>query len=242
MVHAMICNLLKFVRDSSYQSWLWIAILATGSLSLGGCAGGVGGGNYHTTAYQPVNTSAVRVKVSLHTQNVYVEEGNRLLMATPTCVGRPGFETPTGHFAVTDKIRDKRSSTYGYWLRGSEAHPGESSHPPAGGGWHYVGYPMAFWVEFTPGYGFHEGPIWPFPKSHGCLHIHETASAKLFELVHVGTPVEIEETLPEDSEYHVDRPNDYTDPDPPAALMTSPEFFDKPRDTQLLAAPSTPSA
>jgi len=45
----------------------------------------------------------VQVKVSLSTQNVYVEEGDRLLMATPTCVGRPGFLTPTGNFKV--KIR-----------------------------------------------------------------------------------------------------------------------------------------
>jgi hypothetical protein len=100
---------------------------------------------------------------------------------------------------------------------------------------------MAYWVEFTPSYGFHEGPIWPYPRSHGCLHIHDTASAKLFELVHVGTPVQVADHLPEDSQYHVDRPSDYADPDPPASLMTSPDFFNKPRDTQLLPPP-TPSA
>ncbi len=144
---------------NAVSSRAFLALLLPATLFLGGCAGtgGGGGGNFHTTAYAPASTSDVRVKVSLHTQNVYVEEGNRLLMATPTCVGKPGYPTPTGHFAVISKDKYKRSSTYGYWVRGSEAHPGPSNREPAGGGWHYVGYPMAFWVEFTPGYGFPRG-------------------------------------------------------------------------------------
>ena len=200
------------------------------------------GGDYHSTAYAPVNPSEVQVKVSLRTQNVYVEEGDRLLMGTPTCVGKPGYPTPTGDYAVEDKIVDKRSATYGYWTNGTEAHPGTSSQS-RGPGWHYVGYPMAYWVEFTPGFGFHEGPIWPYPRSHGCLHLHETASAKFFELVHIGTPVEIAESLPEDSKYHVDRPHDYADPDPAPSLMISNDFFTKPRETQLIeTAPAAPTA
>jgi hypothetical protein len=230
----------KSIRSLSARAWALLALLPV-TLVLGGCAGtGGGGGSFSSTAYAPTNPADVRVKVSLATQNVYVEEGNRLLMATPTCVGRAGYQTPTGDFHVTDKIRDKRSSTYGYWVNGSSAHPGTSSQDP-GPGWQYIGYPMANWVEFTPGYGFHEGPIWPYPRSHGCLHIHPSASAKLFELVHIGTPVEVAESLPEDSEYHVARPTDYADPDPPASLMTSSAFFDQPRDAQLLTAPATAS-
>ena len=152
---AMICYLLKAVRSSSFRSGAALAVLATSTLFLGGCAGTGGmGGSYSSTAYAPRNPDDVHVKVSLHTQNVYVEEGNHLLMATATCVGKPGYPTPTGHYQVTSKDRDKRSSTYGYWVRGSEAHPGASANPPPGGGWHYIGYPLAFWVEFTPGYGF----------------------------------------------------------------------------------------
>ena len=192
-------------------------------------------------AYAPTNPSKVHVVVSLSKQNVYVEEGDRLLMATPTCVGKPGYPTPTGHFAVISKDKTKRSSTYGYWVRGGEAHPGASYQEPPGGGWHYVGYPMAFWVEFTPGYGFHEGPIWPYPRSHGCLHIHEAAVAKLFELVHIGTPVDVEYHPLEDSRWgaNVARPNDYADPDPAPSTMIVPGFFEKPRDTQLLPSPAS---
>jgi len=31
------------------------------------------------------------------------------------------------------------------------------------------GYPMANWVEFAPVFGFHEGYVWPIPRSHGCI-------------------------------------------------------------------------
>jgi hypothetical protein len=232
----MISHLLKFVS----RSWVLLALGAPATLFLGGCAttGGGGVGNFSSVAYAPSNPNDVVVKVSLRTQNVYVEEGNSLLMATPTCVGKPGYPTPTGHFAVISKDKYKRSSTYGYWVRGSEAHPGASYQEPPGGGWTYIGYPMAYWVEFTPGYGFHEGPIWPYPRSHGCLHIHPAAVEKLTELVHIGTPVEVEDSLPEDSRYHVDRPNDYADPDPAPSTMIVQSFFDSPRPSELLPKPA----
>jgi hypothetical protein len=230
------------VDSPSWTSCAKLAFVALASCFLAGCAGIGGGGDYHSIAYAPIRASDVKVKVSLRTQNVYVEEGDRLLMGTPTCVGKPGYPTPTGNFAVDEKIADKRSQTYGYWVNGDEAHPGEAGRSP-GAGWHYVGYPMAFWVGFAPGFGFHEGPIWPYPRSHGCLHLHETASAKFFQLVHIGTPVEIADSLPEDSKYHVDRPHDYADPDPAPSLMISNSFFTKPRETQLIeSAPATPTA
>ena len=198
----------------------------------------MGGGEYHAVAYEPASFSDVEVKVSLSKQMVYVMEGDCCLMVTPTCVGRPGYPTPTGQFQVTLKDQYKRSETYGYWVNGSQVFPGESSQSP-GPGWTYVGYPMAFWVEFAPGFGFHEGPIWPYPRSHGCLHLHETASAKFFELVQIGTPVDIAVSQPEDDTYGRDakHPTDYADPDPPAQLMISTEFFDKPRENELLPAP-----
>lgn len=239
----MILNSSRPEGHPSRLPWTLLAFLVLTTCFLGGCAS-TGGGSYSTTAYQPASLADVKVKVSLNQQMVYVTEGDRCLMATPTCVGKPGFPTPTGKFSVISKNATKRSSTYGYWVNGSEAHPGKATESP-GPGFSYIGYPMAYWIEFTPGYGFHEGPVWPYPRSHGCLHIHETASAKLFELVEVGTPVEVEASLPEDATYgrKAKRPTDYADPDPPASLMISSGFFAKPRDTQLLPAPApTPKA
>lgn len=231
----------RMIQKSAVSTFLVsaakFACLALAVSLLAGCAGmGGGGGNYHTTAYAPTpGGGPVVVKVSLKTQNVYVEQGDTLLMGTPTCVGKAGYPTPTGHFEVIGKNRDKRSSTYGYWTNGSEAHPGTSSQS-RGPGWHYVGYPMAYWVEFAPGYGFHEGPIWPYPRSHGCLHLHETAVVKFSKLVHEGTPVIIAESLPEDSKWgrSIERPTDYADPDPAPSLMISDSWFTKPRDSELL--------
>jgi hypothetical protein len=224
-------------REAAGRRRTFLALLVLATSFLGGCATNQG---YHTMAYQPTALDDVVVKVSLSQQLVYVEEGGYILMATPTCVGRPGYLTPTGHFRVTLKNPTKRSETYGYWVNGADIRPGESSRPP-GPGYTYVGYPMAYWVEFAPGFGFHEGPIWPYPRSHGCLHLHDTASAKFFQMVQVGTPVEIAMTQPEDAIYarQVKRPTDYADPDPPAPLMISEQFFQTPREDQLLLIPGS---
>src|ERR1700679_3091815 len=105
----MIRHFPKSIRSLPGRTWALLALLPV-TLFLGGCAGtGGGGGSYATTAYAPTNPSNVTVKVSLSTQNVYVEEGNRLLMATPTCVGKAGYPHPTGQFQVIGKLKDKGS-------------------------------------------------------------------------------------------------------------------------------------
>src|SRR5678815_5536127 len=91
-------------------------------------------GTYHVTALKPHDPSKVVVKLSLSTQNVYVMEGDRLLMAVQGNVGKPSAPTPTGNFTIIDKDKTKR----------------RVSEPDAG-------YPMAYWCEFKPAYGFHEG-------------------------------------------------------------------------------------
>jgi hypothetical protein len=184
---------------------------------------------YTVVAHRPQNPSNVRVKVSLQNRMVYVMEGNRPLLVTPTTIGKPGAVTPTGNFHVTAKIREKRSSTYGFWANANDVRPGTSNHAP-GSGYHYVGYPMAYWVEFAPAYGFHQGAVWPIAHSHGCLRLHPNAAPKFFALVHTGTPVNIAQTQPEDATIgrEVRRPQDYNDPDPPASYMISSRVFAPP--------------
>src|SRR5881409_1222484 len=69
------------------------------------------GGNYHVTAYRPHDPSKVRVKLSTSTQNLYVMEGDRLLMAVQGNVGKPGAETPTGHFTIYNKEKNCRRAS-----------------------------------------------------------------------------------------------------------------------------------
>ena len=52
------------------------------------------GGSYHVTAYKPHDPSRVKVKLSTSTQNLFVMEGDRVLMAVQANVGKPGEPHP----------------------------------------------------------------------------------------------------------------------------------------------------
>jgi lipoprotein-anchoring transpeptidase ErfK/SrfK len=211
------------------------AVLAAGVAALGltGCeTTGTSGGNYNVVAYKPHNPDAVKVKVSIANQAVYVMEGDKPLMVAATNVGIPAKPTPKGSFHVTNKIQKKRSGSYGFWVNGNTIIPGTSGVSKGGS---YVGYPMAYWVEFSPSYGFHQGFVWPVPRTHGCLRLHQNVAPKFYALVKVGTPVNIAETQPEDQTIgkNLQRPTDYNDPDPPSALLTSDRAFQPPSGTLL---------
>lgn len=184
---------------------------------------------YDAPAYRPTNPGNVRVKVSLNNRMCYVMEGDRALLVTPVAIGKQGSETPRGNFTTYKKIEKKRSYTYGFHVNGSSVRPGKSSDTPSG--WNYVGYPMPYWVEFKPAYGFHAGSVWPEPRSHGCLRLHKNVAPKFFALVNSSTPVNISYTQPEDATLgkNVARPSDYADPDPPTSVMTSSAAFPPPR-------------
>lgn len=185
-----------------------------------------GGSNYNPVAYKPHHPDAVRVKVSLSKQVVYVMEGSKPLLVAATNVGIPSKPTPTGGFRITRKEKNKRSGSYGFYRKGGVVVPAEAGH----GSGEYVGYPMAFWCEFAPQYGFHQGYVWPTPRSHGCLRLHHNVAPKFFALVKVGTPVNIAHSQPEDASLgsNVPRPTDYADPDPAPAFMASSQVFAAP--------------
>lgn len=186
-----------------------------------------GGGSYHVVAHRPHNPSAVRVKVSLAQQNVYVMEGDRCLMAVACTVGIPAKPTPRGNFTIYSKQEHKRSGTYGFKVQGDRIVPTESGSSVPG---RYVGYPMGFWCEFSPGYGFHQGFVHRVPRSHGCIRLKGEAAAKFFALVHTGTPVNIATTQPEDATLgpKVVRVDDSKTPDPPLSVSISDAAFQTP--------------
>ena len=191
---------------------------------------------YNPPALRAKNLGNVVVKVSLSKQMVYVMEGSKPLLVTACSVGLPQKPTPKGKFTVIEKILKKRSGAYGFYVRGDEIVGAAANNRPAGSGWRYVGYPMPYWVGFSPGYGFHEGDVWPIPRTHGCLRLHKNAAANFYSLVRIGTPVIILENQPEDLLYgarHI-RPNDYTQPDPPSRLLISPDWFNTMRSPNLL--------
>lgn len=190
---------------------------------LGGCAVATRGPQPNPVAYRPHNPSAVRVKVSLSKQQVYVMEGDRPLLVAATCVGKAGTLTPAGSFSVIDKIAKKRSSSYGIYRKGDEYYQAKAGE----GSGEYKGYPMPFWVEFKSTYGFHQGWVHPAPRTHGCLRLHPNVAANFFALVKVGTPVNIAASQPEDATIgrNVPRPTDYNDPELPLPFLFSDKVF-----------------
>jgi lipoprotein-anchoring transpeptidase ErfK/SrfK len=185
------------------------------------------GGAYHVTAHRPHDPSKVRVKVSLDKQNVYVMEGDRCLMAVATTVGIPEKPTPRGNFTIYSKQEHKRSGSYGFRVQGDRIIPAEAGANISG---KYVGYPMGYWCEFAPAYGFHQGFVHVRPRSHGCIRLKGEAAPKFFALVRVGTPVNIASTQPEDATIgpSITRVDDSKTPDPPNSVSISEAAFQKP--------------
>ncbi len=196
-------------------------------LALGGCASVPTATRFDCKAYQPTNPDQVVIKVSLENMMIYVVEGDRLLLVTPTTIGTAEKPTPKGKFKVFQKIEQKRSNTYGFHVSSDTIRPGTRANTPAG--CRYAGYPMPYWVEFHPGYGFHAGCVWPEPRSHGCLRLHPNVAPKFYALAKKGTTVWIADRFPEDQTVGrgVPRPTDYANPDPPASVLISAQAFPK---------------
>lgn len=152
--------------------------------------------SYDRPAQLPKNPRAVRVKVSLAHQMVYVMEGDQPLLVAPATVGAAKSPTPQGLFSVTTKEKNKRANSHGWAYNGSAARRVSSDRIPAG--WKFIGTPMPYWVEFRENFGFHMGWVKPYAASHGCIRLHENIAPKFFQLVSVGTPVLIQQKLPED--------------------------------------------
>jgi hypothetical protein len=206
-----------------------LLLAAGGAVCLTSCESTsmVSGGNYHVVAHRPQNPDNVRVKVSLSKQNVYVMEGDRCLMAAATTVGIPAKPTPKGSFHIYAKEEHKRSGSYGFRVQGDRVIPAEANSNIPG---RYVGYPMGYWCEFAPAYGFHQGYVHLHPRSHGCLRLKGEAAAKFYALVRIGTPVSIAESQPEDATLgsKIQRIDDSHTPDPPGRVSVSDAAFQRP--------------
>jgi hypothetical protein len=216
---------LRFLKEMNFSQPIRFLAILLPALLLGGCAQMGVHTAYDQPAYKPKDPSKIVVKVSLDKQMVYVMEGNKPLLVTACCVGLPSHPTPKGNFCVNRKERNKRSGEYGFAVLKDAIVPCEVSKCNG----RYVGYPMPYWVEFCPGYGFHLGWVWPVPKSHGCIRLHANDAGDFFELVKVGTPIKIANTQPEDATLgaKTPRPQDYNDPDLPNPLLTAQKYFEQ---------------
>lgn len=120
----------------------------------------------------------LRIEVDLSARRLVLHAGGRVLRRMTVSVGRPGSPTPTGRFAVTDKLPGPRySAYYGCCIL---ALSGRQPNLPAG--W-TGGDRLA--IHGTPGNAVGRA------ASAGCLHATESDLRALMRSVPLGTPVSI---------------------------------------------------
>ena len=137
-------------------------------------------------------SGAVSIVVRLHAQEAYLYRGKTLVAISRISSGREGYRTPSGRFRVIRKDEDHRSSVYGDYVdaSGNVVRPNvDSRRDRRPRGSHFEGAPMPFFLEFTPGYGLHQGYLPGEPASHGCIRMPYWKARQFFNAARIGTPV-----------------------------------------------------
>ena len=134
------------------------------------------------------------IVVDLSEQEAYLYRGKHRTATSRISSGREGHRTPVGRFAVIRKDEDHRSSLYGAYVNDSgrvvKANvDSRKDRKPAHS--RFVGAPMPFFLEFSPGYGLHQGYLPGEPASHGCIRMPYWKARQFFNAAHVGTPVTV---------------------------------------------------
>lgn len=110
--------------------------------------------------------------------------------------GLPKHPTPTGQFAVIEKVENKRSNLYGKVVKNGKVvrSNAKAGRDPIPAGARFEGAHMPYFMRLTgDGIGLHAGPI-PrpgHPASHGCIRLPSTLAPVLFKHVSHGTQVTI---------------------------------------------------
>jgi hypothetical protein len=134
------------------------------------------------------------IEIDLTNQEVYLKDHGRVILQSPICSGRPGHETPTGRFRVTDKDINHASSFYGFFgdpVTKQIVVPDADIYKPVPPGLEFVQAPMRYYVQFAPSIGLHAGFLPGHPDSHGCVRMPERNAIALFQAAAIGTPVHV---------------------------------------------------
>ena len=157
-------------------------------------------GTYHTvsdmvTSHVPErHEGRASIVVDLSQQEAFLYRGKYRTAASRISSGREGHRTPTGRFSVIRKDIDHRSSLYGNYVNSSgkvvkgNVDSRKDSKPAHS---HFVGAPMPFFVEFSPGYGLHQGYLPGVPASHGCIRMPYWKARQFYDAAKLGTSVTV---------------------------------------------------
>src|SRR6266567_5276078 len=137
----------------------------------------------------------VHVVVSLPKQRAFLMIGDQIVIDSPISSGKRGHSSPTGHFSVLEKDPNHHSSLYGNFVdsSGRIIRAGVSARiDSAPSGTRFEGAPMKWFMRLTgDGVGMHIGILPGYPASHGCIRMPSDGAKLFYDLVKVGTPVDV---------------------------------------------------
>lgn len=124
----------------------------------------------------------VRLRLVRSEKRVEVVRGDTIITMFPVSVGKPGYETPVGVFQVLQMEHDP---VFRNPFDPADVRPSGSHRNPLGPRW------IAFRVDGGIGIGFHGTDLKTLEPSHGCVRMHNSDVVQLFEMVTIGTVVEV---------------------------------------------------
>jgi lipoprotein-anchoring transpeptidase ErfK/SrfK len=138
------------------------------------------------------HTGRPSIVVTLRAQEAYLYRGKNRIASSRISSGREGHRTPLGRFRVIRKDEDHRSNLYGDYVDDSgrivkaNVDSRRDRRPPHS---HFLGAPMPYFLEFSPGYGLHQGYLPGEPASHGCIRMPYWKARQFYNAARIGTPV-----------------------------------------------------
>ncbi len=135
------------------------------------------------------------IRIGLSEQRALFYKGSDLVGVSIISTGREGYNTPTGHYRITQKDKDHVSSRFGDYVDASGnvvMKEIDRDKDPMPKGAHYDGAKMPYFMRITGGVGMHEGFLPGYPASHGCIRMPGFMAQAFFRNVEAGTPVEVE--------------------------------------------------
>jgi lipoprotein-anchoring transpeptidase ErfK/SrfK len=140
------------------------------------------------------NLPITRIEVRIGEQTVYVYQGDSVAGKSPVTTGKPGHETPPGHYQIMVKDIDHKSNLYGVFLdeHGNivDGNASVDMKPPPGSVYDSADMPYYMRIR-DDGVGMHAGYLPGYPASHGCIRLPHAFAELLFSNVSVGTPVDV---------------------------------------------------
>jgi lipoprotein-anchoring transpeptidase ErfK/SrfK len=135
-----------------------------------------------------------RIEVRIGEQKVLVYQGDDVAGMSPTTTGKPGHDTPTGHYTILAKDMDHKSNLYGVFVDANgyvvDGNASAGDKPPAGAAFDAADMPYYLRIR-DDGVGLHAGFLPGYPASHGCIRLPHAFAELLFSNVSVGTPVDV---------------------------------------------------